>query len=273
MNDPVETQLSQQASEFAYPPTPDVAGAVNARLKRRAAMPPSMSMSARVRLALWLLVGVLALGSVAAVAWRVLRIGAVRIDVPVQTAVPTSLSGAAVIGPSVTPSSTATHITTPITTVRRLLNLEGETTLAVARASVTFTVPLPSYPADIGMPTLVYHQRLNDGSDMVVLVWAGELHSRAVRMSLHILTDGVLAHKMQPKVVRETTVNGVRAAWVEGEHFFVLRGGNYAIRRLVDGNTLIWARNGITYRLESDLSLEEAVKVAESVGTTSANQQ
>jgi len=263
MKDSFETKLSQQASEFAYPPTPDVAGAVNARLKRRAAS-RSLAMSARMRLALWLLVGVLAIGSVAAVAWRVLRIGTVRIDLPVQTVMPT-LSSVVVIGPSVTPSPIATRITTPITTVRRLLNLEGETTLAEARASVAFTVPLPTYPVDLGPPTLVYHQRLNDGSDMVVLVWAGELRSRAVRMSLHILTDGVLAHKMQPKLVRETTVNGARAAWVEGEHFFVLRGGNYTTRRLVDGNTLIWARDGITYRLECDLTMEEAVKVAESI--------
>jgi hypothetical protein len=33
----------------------------------------------------------------------------------------------------------------------------------------------------------------------------------------------------------------------------------------VDGNTLIWEEQGITYRLESNLSLEEAVKIAESL--------
>jgi hypothetical protein len=37
------------------------------------------------------------------------------------------------------------------------------------------------------------------------------------------------------------------------------------MRRLVEGNVLIWFENGLTYRLESDLSLEETVRVAESL--------
>jgi hypothetical protein len=37
------------------------------------------------------------------------------------------------------------------------------------------------------------------------------------------------------------------------------------MRRLVEGNTLIWEANGITYRLESHLSLEDALRIAESL--------
>jgi hypothetical protein len=35
--------------------------------------------------------------------------------------------------------------------------------------------------------------------------------------------------------------------------------------RLIDGHVLIWTDGNLTYRLETDLSLEEALKVAESL--------
>jgi hypothetical protein len=37
------------------------------------------------------------------------------------------------------------------------------------------------------------------------------------------------------------------------------------IRRLIDGHVLIWEEDGITYRLETGVTLEEAVKIAESL--------
>jgi hypothetical protein len=36
-------------------------------------------------------------------------------------------------------------------------------------------------------------------------------------------------------------------------------------RRLVSGHVLIWEEDGLTYRLETDLSMEEAVAIAESL--------
>lgn len=36
-------------------------------------------------------------------------------------------------------------------------------------------------------------------------------------------------------------------------------------RGLIEGNVLVWEQDGITYRLESALPLEEAVRVAESL--------
>jgi hypothetical protein len=36
-------------------------------------------------------------------------------------------------------------------------------------------------------------------------------------------------------------------------------------RRLVEGQVLIWEADGITYRLETELSMEEAVAIAESL--------
>jgi hypothetical protein len=39
--------------------------------------------------------------------------------------------------------------------------------------------------------------------------------------------------------------------------------------RLIDGNVLIWENNQITYRLETNLELDEAVRIAESLQTPS----
>jgi hypothetical protein len=34
---------------------------------------------------------------------------------------------------------------------------------------------------------------------------------------------------------------------------------------LIDGHVLIWAEDNLSYRLESDLPLEEAIRIAESI--------
>jgi hypothetical protein len=41
--------------------------------------------------------------------------------------------------------------------------------------------------------------------------------------------------------------------------------GDLQYRRMIDGQVLIWEGDGITYRLETDLSLEEAIRIAESL--------
>jgi hypothetical protein len=44
-----------------------------------------------------------------------------------------------------------------------------------------------------------------------------------------------------------------------------LSNGEIDLRRMIEGHVLIWADGPITYRLETDLSLDEAVKIAESL--------
>jgi hypothetical protein len=44
----------------------------------------------------------------------------------------------------------------------------------------------------------------------------------------------------------------------------------YDLRRLIEGHVLIWTEEGITYRLETDLSLQEAVQIAESLPSLEA---
>ena len=56
-----------------------------------------------------------------------------------------------------------------------------------------------------------------------------------------------------------------QAAWTEGPYLLNKRYGDVAEMRLLQGHVLIWVEETVTYRLESDLPLAEAVQVAESL--------
>jgi hypothetical protein len=101
---------------------------------------------------------------------------------------------------------------------------------------------------------------------MVILIWIDEHQPDRVRMSLHLIEKGSWTiQKYQPEIVKETTVNGLRAIWTVGDYPLILSNGDAEFTRLIHGHVLIWEENEITYRLETDLSLEEAVRIAESL--------
>jgi hypothetical protein len=71
---------------------------------------------------------------------------------------------------------------------------------------------------------------------------------------------------MGPKVIRETQVNGQYAVWAEGVYPLKVSNGNeIEFTRLMSGHVLIWEGGDVTYRLETDLSMEEAIRIAESL--------
>jgi hypothetical protein len=144
-----------------------------------------------------------------------------------------------------------------------MAGIAGETTLEAAQAGVPFPVRLPAYPADLGQPDRVFLQQ--DGP-MVILAWTDPADPQKARLSLHQIGPGsIMLGKFEPRVIRETQVNGKYAVWAQGPYLVHLTNNYYHYRRTVEGNTLIWEENGITYRLESDLSLEETIKIAESL--------
>jgi hypothetical protein len=101
---------------------------------------------------------------------------------------------------------------------------------------------------------------------MTILVWIDPQQPGEVLMSLHIIPPGSWAvEKMNPAVVQETTVNGKHAIWAVGPYPIRFSNGNLDFVRLVDGHVLIWTDGIITYRLETELELEEAIRVAESL--------
>ena len=266
--DHLEERLAQAAASFSYPPTPDIAGSVRERLtteRRPSGWRPSM---AGHRLA-WALAALLLFGGIAvtpdarARILAFLRIGSIEIVVPTVTPIiPTAPAVVATQPATARPASSPTPLSSR-------LNLNGQTTLDDARTRVDFPIRLPSYPPDLAAPDGIYVQDL--GGLAVILVWLESGSPARVSMSLHQLTEDAFARKLvqQPEFIQETTVNGRRAAWVRGPHLLQFRapGGGFELRerRLVLGNVLIWEENEITYRLETELPLEEAVRVAESL--------
>jgi hypothetical protein len=186
-----------------------------------------------------------------------LRIGAVRIFLAEST--PTSFPTAPTVG---TPGPIAS---TPLASA---LDLAGETTLAQARQQTAFAIRLPSYPQDLGQPDRVFVQDL--GGTAVVLVWMDANNRGQVRLSLHELGPGIDVQKKQPPAIERITVRGQPAVWTAGPYMLEIYSGKpgeheEAARRLVTGHVLVWAEGEITYRLETDLPLDEAVRVAESL--------
>jgi hypothetical protein len=200
---------------------------------------------------------------------RFFQVGVVRIfpAAATMTTEPSLPQAPGIATPMVVSPITATPVfgTTPYeppyeTTIS---DIAGETTLETAQARVPFPIRLPGYPEDIGMPDHVFLQE--DGL-MVILVWADPADPQMASLSLHeIGSESILVGKFEPQVIQETQVNGQYAVWVQGPYLVQLTNGSIEFRRTVEGSTLIWEEKNITYRLEMDLSLEEAIKIAESL--------
>jgi hypothetical protein len=132
-----------------------------------------------------------------------------------------------------------------------------------AHSHLRFPIRLPAYPPDLGKPEYVYYQK---EFPMVILVWLEPNEPGKIRLSLNeIDSKSMMVNKYEPVIVQETTVNGSYAVWAEGPYLIQLKSGDYNLTRFVQGHTLIWQDATTTYRLETDLSLDEARKIAESL--------
>ena len=257
-----ENKLRSIANGMEYPRTPNIAGSVTTRLRTRTR--PRFNSKALV----WSLTIILVLCSslmlippARAAILEFIQIGVVRIFpqpveptvAPLQTPVPESF-----VPVTATSSSQSSNLI-PI-----LNQMAGKTTLVEAQDKVEFSILLPAYPSDLGQPDYVYVQ--NADGNMVILVWLDPQHPEKVLMSLHFIPNGSWAiKKVEPKVIEETKVDGDRAIWTTGPYPLIFPNGDIQFERLVSGHVLIWAGLDVTYRLETDLSMEEAVRIAESL--------
>ena len=241
-----EKDLREMASRFQYPATPNIAGRIQARLN--AARANRLASGARLAFALLLLLALLAISVPGARARLAgfFQIGAVRI-VPLTTT------------PTIEKNSTAATSNN----LDSLLNLAGETTLAEARKNTGFPILLPAYPPDLGAPDRVYFQ---SRAKMLILVWLEPADHQKVRLSLYEFgPDTFVMKKIDTNILQETTVNGSYAIWTTGPYFVEVRGNDFQSITLVDGHVLIWMADSLTYRLETGLSLDEAIKIGESL--------
>jgi hypothetical protein len=258
-----EEHLKDVVGRFKYPSTPDVAGAVMERLEG-GSRPQTRLPSAWVVMGLlvFALIILFAVPGVRAEIIRFFQVGVVRIfpENPTLTAEPSL--------PQVPTTATPDMFTPrpggnqPLYSVT-ISELAGETTFEDAQTGLPFPIRLPTYPADLGMPDRVF---LQEDGGMVILVWTDSADPEQARLSLHEIAPGsIVLSKYEPRVIQETQVNGVYAIWAQGPYLVQLTSGSYDFRRTVEGNTLIWEQEGITYRLESDLTLEETIQIAESL--------
>lgn len=256
-----EKRLISISSRLDYPRTPDIAGPVMRRL--RSATPPrfvSRRLAWSLTILLILCSSLMLIPPARAAILEFIQIGVVRIF----RAEPTPSSPPQEGFPSTRMPVTATPGPTPQPLIPMLERLAGEMTLEEAQEAVKYPILLPAYPPDLGEPDRIFVQEA-DGK-MTILIWLDPRQPDEVLMSLHFLPpESWAVKKIEPTLIRETTVNGQRAIWTVGPYPIRLRTGDIDFTRLIDGHVLIWETEDITYRLETDLPLEEAIKIAESL--------
>jgi hypothetical protein len=241
-----EEQILNLARGFAYPPTPDLAPAVLAHLPSRLQRPPRIRPAARtLSLLAVMLALLLAVPSARAAVLEILEVGIVRILLGSPQA-PT------LAAPSPTPGVAGATF-----------DLAGRVTLQEARAQFPYPIRLPGFPADIGEPDLVYLQDLEGAA--VILIWLDPDDPSQFRFSLQAFTDDSHIWKLDPALLGRPEVNGREAYWTRGPYLILTESGGQGASRLVEGYALIWADGDLTYRLEGDLTLEEALQIAESL--------
>jgi hypothetical protein len=110
------------------------------------------------------------------------------------------------------------------------------------------------YSADAELPELA-----GSGIGMLVQVISGELeHERVEKLVAEV---GV--------TVTAVEVDGAPGYWIEGQPHLIRYtdavGSERAQRTRLVGDTLVWERDGVLYRIESGLGLEGTLRVAESI--------
>lgn len=273
--DRLENLLGESASVFEYPQTPDIAGATEWEAPRRRRIPgvllPGQRLAWGIALLLVLLAGLMAVPPVRAQILEFLQIGAIRILLSQPSATPSPTitasppSGASrATDLSATPSDRPTAAPVPTSTPRPFpFQLSRPITLSEAEAATGLRAWLPAHPDDLGRPDLVFAEDF--GGPALILIWLDPNQPEKVRLSLMQLIGNALLEKFPPQVISETQVNNQPALWTEGAHTLRYRSGVQIVEVLVEGNVLIWQEAQITYRLEGDFALEEAVRIAESL--------
>ncbi len=156
------------------------------------------------------------------------------------------------------------------------LRLGQPVALAQARASVPFQIALP---ATLGDPDEVFLSERYPGG-VVTLLWDARpgLPAGSATPAGLVLTEfrgSINSRTMVAKLldrgatIESVTVAGQPAFWIGGRpHEVVLvdENGEYVLETLrLEGQVLLWVHDGVTMRIESALSRDEAIRVAESI--------
>jgi hypothetical protein len=264
-----EQALLETAQAYPYPPTPDldvslpqrnVALARPVAARRRA---PSWAVALAVVLTV-LAMGVLAVPqSRAAILTLVARIGAIRVFVdesqPTATATPL---------PLLAPPQTATHFAPTPVPLALLAAVPGEPVpLETLASSVEFPVRLPPASGPWGSPDSAVAHRIGS-HHLITLIW--ERDGRPVQTLSQTDIPQLGAKMAGGGQVEAVTIGDLDGMWVAGPHTLQLPidGGPDQIE--MASNVLLWSDGAMTYRIEGDISRDDAIRLAESLSPVAA---
>jgi hypothetical protein len=246
----LELQLTALRDDVAWPPTPDLAAAVQARVAvepprraRRRAPAPGRRLAAVL---VAVVVALVAFGALFAASPSVratvrdwLGIGSVRIA-RVQRLPDISPARQLLLGRRATVAQADAHLGSPIATVHAL------------------GAPDAIYVEDAPPPrvSLVYAARpgLPPGTAGVGAL-LDEIQGDATAFIEKFVAGGV--------PITPVRVNGERGYFIGGPHAVNMP---EELRPRIAGNTVVWLHDAVTYRLETKLGRAAAVRLAESVG-------
>jgi hypothetical protein len=236
----VEQILRSHADGFPFPPTPDVAGAVAHGLRAR---------RTRRRVVL------------AAVAVASVTVGAVLAASP-------GARSAAVDWLDSIPGIHIERSSKPPQAGFNVVPAYGDrVTLDEARRRVDFPIDLPR---KLGDPDLVFVSSYSVPAGVLTAVYGGERRARAVFSQWRVGGDELFFKVLGPgSEATRVSVGGAPGIWLFGTHhtvfFLGLDQREYETAGALAGNTLVWQRGGMAYRLEAEVPLAEALDLAESV--------
>ncbi len=241
----IESLVKEKAQSFPYPATPDIAGQVRLHISKSARRPLS-------RLA-WAITGLI-------------LVAGLILAVPQARASLVELIRAGAVTLIVDDSEKST--TTPPDTAELSLLEEAlfanaqKLTLAQTQEQASFE--LAGLP-DLGKPDAVYfHEVSGLYGQVVVMIWRDEAAPNGVQTLFYQMNAPYYGIKQAARnSIRSTRIDGREAFWIEGAHTFILSGAQE--QNLVPRDVLIWTRGDITYRLESELTYQQAVQLAESL--------
>jgi len=266
----LEQALADLAAALEFPPTPDLAAAVGARLDEAPAPAPARARrrGRLIGLSGWRRLAVAGLAAV-------LLAAAVLAASPGTREAVARRLGLRGVGVELGGPPPPTVTTRP--GERLDLGLGERVTLEEARRRVGFPVLVPG-AAGFRQPAAVFVNENVPPGGRVDLVY----RARPGLPASPFTDAGLLVTEFrgQPSplflkkmavagMVEEVTVGGEPGYWFSGEpHFFTYEdaGGNVREERTrLAGNTLVWQRGDLTLRLEGEITRQEALVIAESM--------
>ena len=234
-----DEQIKRVAAAFVYPPTPDVARKIRPLLQKPRAQFNSSSPRLAWAIALLVLSALLlTVPTVRAALVQLLQAGGITIFVGDETAV----------------DEMPPLLSEQLPTFTETISLDE----AVAQ------FPQLALPTELQPPDDVLLHEANGWNSAVIFLWRDAEQLGVVGLSLYQINIPQFAYKGSD-TLEMTEVNGQRAFWLEGPHFFTLQDNSVEEWLFVEGSVLIWWDGAVTYRLEGANSLDEALGIAHSM--------